>query len=242
MENYFFIISLISLVGIHQCVREGKTHGLPLSSSSDEILNEGCRIHGYLEVNKVSGNFHIAPGQSFEQHHIHVHSLRNLRLMTLNTSHRIDQLTFGERFPQQINPLSNTEEISKDSSILYHYYVKVVPTMYVFLDGKELMTNQYSATKHRKSIRNIFDSSDHQLPGVFVTYEISAIMVKFLEQKRSLAHFFTSLCAMIVSEQKLKIIAIFSSDFCVILGRYFYSLEFNRCLCVSWNASYAEEI
>ena len=43
-------------------------------------LNEGCRVHGHLEVNKVSGNFHIAPGQSYQEHHVHVHSIRNIRL------------------------------------------------------------------------------------------------------------------------------------------------------------------
>jgi hypothetical protein len=165
-------------------------------------LNEGCRVHGYLEVNKVAGNFHIAPGQSFEQHHVHVHSLRNIRLNMLNTSHYVDDLAFGERFPNQINPLSNTKQIttSRDNNgpILFHYYVKIVPSAYVFLNQTQLITNQYSVTKHRKIIKNIHDSSDNQLPGTFFTYEISAIMVKFVEQKRSLTHFLTSLCAIIV--------------------------------------------
>lgn len=36
------------------------------------LLNsgEGCRLVGHLEVNKVSGNFHIAPGISFQQNHM----------------------------------------------------------------------------------------------------------------------------------------------------------------------------
>ena len=169
--------------------------------SNDNLtqVNEGCRIHGHLEVNKVAGNFHIAPGQSFQQHHVHVHSLRNLRLNVLNTTHYIHELTFGQGFPKQINPLSRTEQISRDGAVLYHYYVKIVPSTYVFLNGTQLLTNQYSVTKHRKVIRNLFDSSDHQLPGAFFTYEISAIMVKFVEQKRSLAQFLTSLCAIVVS-------------------------------------------
>lgn len=32
---------------------------------------EGCRVYGVLKVNKVAGNFHIAPGKSFQQHHVH---------------------------------------------------------------------------------------------------------------------------------------------------------------------------
>ena len=34
--------------------------------------------------------------------------------------------------------------------------------------------------------------------GTFFTYEISAIMVKFVEQRRSLTYFLTTLCAIIV--------------------------------------------
>jgi hypothetical protein len=33
--------------------------------------NEGCDVYGYLEVNKVAGNFHFAPGKSFQQQHVH---------------------------------------------------------------------------------------------------------------------------------------------------------------------------
>lgn len=189
--------------GVHQCIREGKTIGMMNTNITD--LNEGCRLHGYLEVNKVAGNFHIAPGQSFQEHHIHIHSLKNLRLNALNTSHFINELTFGSSFPNQVNPLSQTKQIPNaqdGGSILYHYYVKIVPSMYVFLNQTQLITNQYSVTKHKKIIQNIFDSSDHQLPGAFFTYEISAIMVKFVEQQRSLAQFLTSLCAIIVRIEK----------------------------------------
>ena len=51
--------------GIAQCIREGWTDKLK------EQVNEGCRAHGYLEVSKVAGNFHFAPGKSFQQHNVH---------------------------------------------------------------------------------------------------------------------------------------------------------------------------
>jgi len=202
-KSYF-----VYLAGVQQCIREGKAVGMFGANMNDNLteLNEGCRVHGHLEVNKVAGNFHIAPGQSFQEHHVHVHSLKNIRLNMLNTTHYIDELTFGKYFPNQINPLSNTKQITNShdgGSILYHYYVKIVPSIYVFLNQTQLITNQYSVTKHKKIIKNIYDSSDHQLPGTFFTYEISAIMVKFVEQKRSLAHFLTSLCAIIVRTKLL---------------------------------------
>ncbi|CAF4842736.1 unnamed protein product, partial [Rotaria sp. Silwood2] len=111
---------------VQQCVREGQAIGMLSANSPDNLtqMNEGCRVHGYLEVNKVAGNFHIAPGQSFQQHHVHVHSLRNIRLNLLNTTHYIDDLSFGEYFPNQINPLSNSKQIANTGAVLFHYYVK----------------------------------------------------------------------------------------------------------------------
>lgn len=49
-----------SIYGI-QCQREGFVERVK------EEHGEGCNIHGSLEVNKVAGNFHFAPGKSF--HH-----------------------------------------------------------------------------------------------------------------------------------------------------------------------------
>lgn len=48
-----------------QCTREGWKDKL------ETQRNEGCLVTGHLEVNKVAGNFHFAPGKSFQQHHVH---------------------------------------------------------------------------------------------------------------------------------------------------------------------------
>jgi hypothetical protein len=194
----YFIKFFSLLAGVQQCIREGQAVGM-IGADSNGSLNEGCRVHGHLEVNKVAGNFHIAPGQSFEQRNYHVHSLRNIRLNMLNTTHYISDLSFGEYFPNQVNPLSDTRQVTNEGAVLFHYYVKVVPSTYVFLNKTELRTNQYSVTKHRKVIQNILEGNSHQLPGTFFTYEISAIMVKFVERQRSLAQFLTSSCAIIVT-------------------------------------------
>lgn len=34
---------------------------------------EGCNLEGFIQVNKVSGNFHVAPGRSFAMNNMHVH-------------------------------------------------------------------------------------------------------------------------------------------------------------------------
>ncbi len=51
--------------GIEQCVKEGWT------SQIQEQRTEGCRVMGTIHVSKVAGNFHFAPGKSFQQHSVH---------------------------------------------------------------------------------------------------------------------------------------------------------------------------
>lgn len=34
-------------------------------------FTQGCQIYGYMEVNRVGGSFHIAPGDSFSVNHVH---------------------------------------------------------------------------------------------------------------------------------------------------------------------------
>ena len=50
---------------IEQCEKEGWT------AQIKEQMNEGCRVYGSIDVSKVAGNFHFAPGKSFQQHSVH---------------------------------------------------------------------------------------------------------------------------------------------------------------------------
>jgi hypothetical protein len=77
---------------------------------------------------------------------------------------------------------------------LVRYYVKVVPTTYDSLSGAVLNTNQFSVTEH---FRSVSSREGQGLPGVFFFYELSPIMVKFTETRKSLPHFLTQLCAIL---------------------------------------------
>ena len=48
--------------------------------------------HGFLLVNKVAGNFHFAPGKSFQQHNVHIHDLQPFGRSVFNMSHEIRHL------------------------------------------------------------------------------------------------------------------------------------------------------
>ncbi|KAE8298873.1 Endoplasmic reticulum-Golgi intermediate compartment protein 3 [Larimichthys crocea] len=149
---------------------------------------------------QVAGNFHFAPGKSFQQSHVHVHAveihdLQSFGLDNINMTHLIKHLSFGKDYPGIINPLDDTDVTAPQASMMYQYFVKIVPTIYVKTDGEVVKTNQFSVTRHEKVANGLI--GDQGLPGVFVLYELSPMMVKFTEKHRSFTHFLTGVCAII---------------------------------------------
>lgn len=176
-----------------QCKDEKKLD----SAHAKRAFDEGCNIFGSIEVNRMGGSFHIAPGRSFSINHIHVHDVQPFSSAKFNTSHRINKLTFGDEFGYgHTNPLDNLEVTSKETAIMYQYFLKIVPTMYVPAGGAPILhTNQFSVTTHQKSAMAI--SGESAMPGVFFSYELSPLMVKFTEKSNSFSHFLVNVCGII---------------------------------------------
>lgn len=143
---------------VEQCEREHYGERL------DSQRKEGCRIEGGIRVNKVVGNFHIAPGRSFSNGNMHVHDLNNYFDTPVPGghvfSHVIHHLRFGPEIPEAVskkmgskslpwtnhhsNPLDNTEQITAEAAYNFMYFVKVVSTSYLPLgwEKKNLGTFQ----------------------------------------------------------------------------------------------------
>jgi endoplasmic reticulum-Golgi intermediate compartment protein 3 len=125
--------------GVEQCVREGYGERL------DAQRKEGCRIEGGLRVNKVVGNFHVAPGRSFSNGNMHVHDLNNYFDTPVEGghtfSHQIHELHFGPKLPLEVsgkwsdhhheNPLDQTEQSTNEPAFNFMYFVKVVSTSFI---------------------------------------------------------------------------------------------------------------
>jgi hypothetical protein len=159
-------------------------------------IHEGCNLFGFLEVNKVAGNFHVAPGKAFQSPQGQlVHEFKPFDTHTYNVSHIIHSLSFGVHYPSRVNPLDGSQAILKDGSGVFQYFVKVVPTTYEFAGGPSLDSCQYSVTDQFKSAHD--PSKGFVLPGVFFIYDISPIKVKFTEKQQSFTYFLTSLCAIV---------------------------------------------
>ncbi|XP_074582256.1 uncharacterized protein LOC141838624 [Curcuma longa] len=173
---------------IDQCKREGF-----LQKIKDEE-GEGCNIYGFLEVNKVGGNFHFAPGKSFQQSNMHVHDLLPFQKESFNISHKINKLSFGEYFPGVVNPLDGVQWVQQTPYGMYQYFIKVVPTVYTDINGHAIQTNQFSVTEH---FRNDDTGRLHSVPGVFFFYDLSPIKVTFTEAHVSFLHLLTNVCAIV---------------------------------------------
>eukprot|EP00798_Chlamydomonas_sp_ICE-L_P025639 gene25639-11297_t len=169
--------------------------------SVKESKGEGCKLWGSLVVNKVAGNFHFAPGRSFQQGGMHIHDIAPFGDAEMDFTHTITKLSFGPDYPGMKNPLDGLRVKSKsqggkDASGMYQYFVKVVPTLYTSLKApnKAIHTNQYSVTEN---FRESSGGMGRSLPGLFVFYDLSPIKVSVSEQKTSFMHFITSVCAIV---------------------------------------------
>lgn len=68
-------------------------------------------------------------------------------------------------------------------AIMFQYFIKIVPTMFVPESGATLHTNQFSVTTHQKSASGS-NAESGGMPGVFFSYELSPLMVKFTEKSK----------------------------------------------------------
>lgn len=175
---------------IAQCVDENYMD--TLKNQKDE----GCQLSGYFKINKVRGNFHIAVGRAVSSEHSHVHDMEMFSFMNFfNLSHKINKLSFGTEFPDQINILDGREKIwTGNESAMYQYHIKIVPSEYVYLDGRKISSNQYSVTESEMSLSQ---SARKGIPGVFFMYDISPMLVRVQEKTKSFSNYLATLCVII---------------------------------------------
>lgn len=174
--------------------------GLPYYHILDTAIqckdNVGCMVHGDVLVSKVGGNVHVALGKSTVRESKHVHEF-NIREVSdgFNTSHSIHRLQFGEQVVGTYSPLEGTTKIVRHGAYMFHYYIKLVPTLYT-ASGRTVYTHQYSVTDNEKNVL-VRKGELAGLPGVFLVYEFTPFMVQKVEKRIPFSHFITSICALV---------------------------------------------
>ena len=123
------------------------------------------------------------------------------------------ELSFGPYYPSLINPLDDMTALTENHFHRYQYFLSVVPTVYT-TDAKALrkmsdkyhespssgedglkdhakryakdtvFTNQYAVTEQSRKV------SEHNIPGVFIKYDIEPIALTIAEEWATLPSLF----------------------------------------------------
>ncbi len=170
-----------------------------LDAAKAQVKNkEGCQILGYIQVNKVPGNFHI----SMHSYHDIVMQAFDNSVTRLDLSHRIGHISFGDNrelmeirseFQEGVlTPLDGLKRNRAESVQLpvnYEYYIKVVPTTYHTLKGTEHYVHQFTVNTNEVVVNSF--------PAVYFRYDLSPVTVKFTQVKESFFHFMVQVCAIV---------------------------------------------
>ncbi|KAI9188195.1 ER-derived vesicles protein erv46 [Blastocladiella emersonii ATCC 22665] len=177
---------------MEQCIREGYDEKMKAQ------MAEGCNIYGHLNINKVAGNFHLAPGRTFQQAQGHIHDMMALLDRQFDFTHTIHYLSFGPKVKDMHNPLDGvTLQTLNGHSHLIQYFLKVVGTEYRLTNGTTVATNQFSVTEHARDVAGPGGIGHLALPGIFFNYDISPMRVIHEESHHTFMYFLTSVCAVV---------------------------------------------
>lgn len=198
--------------GIEQCEREGYVKKV------NERLNEGCRVRGTAQLNRVGGNLHFAPGSgtSMAGRHVHDMSLFDKYPDKFSFAHEIRHFAFGDDSHEleQIfandkhdhtttHPLDGITADAHEKYQMYTYHLKVVNTRFEYISGKVIETNEFSATQHHRPLNGGPDLENPKvlharggIPGLFFYLDISPLkIINREEYNKSFSAFILSLCS-----------------------------------------------
>mmetsp|Transcript_28622 Transcript_28622/g.46050 ORF Transcript_28622/g.46050 Transcript_28622/m.46050 type:complete len:347 (+) Transcript_28622:126-1166(+) len=163
---------------------------------------EGCRVAGYVKVNKVPGNVHLSTYS-----HSYLFGSLYQETRKINVSHIINHISFGTdrdidyvqtnyKGTGHVTPLDGVSAIVGEKkegggidSAIFEYYTKVVPTTYRPLDKDQLSVYQFTANSNR--------IVNQQMPSLYLRYDFSPVTVLYTEQRESTSHFLVQICAVI---------------------------------------------
>lgn len=197
-------------VSVEQCAAER------VRLAATAASREGCNIYSTFSVARVTGSLHFIPGRAFHALGRRMHDLMGETVNRLNLTHTIHALEFGRPFPGQRSPLDGwVATPPPDAAVAgrFSYFVKLVPTRFqsasalLAAAGSAVDSNQYAVTQHYTARAGTAKegeaagggggSTQDLLPGVFVTYDLSPIMIHVARVRPypSVVHLALQLCA-----------------------------------------------
>jgi hypothetical protein len=151
-------------------------------------LDEKCLIKGKISVNKVSGQFHIAPGRNdLEPGQVEHHHDLSFTFPNLDMSHKIERIRFGPDIPTAHTPLTGLSMRHHGNGPMeYHYHLMATPLVHIY-NGKERARGyEYTTMITQAHI------SPGMAPGIFFDYRFTPYGVVVNAVSRSFGQYLTS--------------------------------------------------
>uniref|UniRef100_A0A673FFE1 Endoplasmic reticulum-Golgi intermediate compartment protein n=1 Tax=Sinocyclocheilus rhinocerous TaxID=307959 RepID=A0A673FFE1_9TELE len=135
------------LVGLDIQDEMGRHEVGHIDNSMKVPLNNGhgCRFEGEFSINKVPGNFHVSTHSATAQP------------QSPDMTHIIHKLAFGEKLQVQhvqgaFNALGGANRLQSNALASHDYILKIVPTVYEDLGGKQRFSYQYTVANKKIQI------------------------------------------------------------------------------------------
>ncbi|XP_052225119.1 endoplasmic reticulum-Golgi intermediate compartment protein 1-like [Dreissena polymorpha] len=185
-------------MGRHEVGFQDNTEKIPMYDDN------GCRMETHFLINKVPGNFHVSTHSAKSQptagdmRHV-VHKLRfGMDLEagkdvkgSFNPMESLDKAGGnGKEVRGSFNPMESLDKAGGNAQATHDYIVRVVPSVYVSMNGNKRFPYQYTYSYREKLIAN-------KNPAVWFKYQLSPITVQYREMRKPLYHFLTTVCAII---------------------------------------------
>ncbi|XP_061642655.1 endoplasmic reticulum-Golgi intermediate compartment protein 1 isoform X3 [Phyllopteryx taeniolatus] len=172
------------LVGLDIQDEMGRHEVGHIDNSMKVALNHGagCRFEGEFAINKVPGNFHVSTHGATAQP------------QTPDMTHTIHKLSFGEKLQVlkvqgAFNALGGADKLASNPLASHDYILKIVPTVYEDLSGKQRFSYQYTVANKEYVA---YSHTGRIIPAIWFRYDLSPITVKYTERRQPLYRFITS--------------------------------------------------
>eukprot|EP00930_Biecheleria_cincta_P059240 TRINITY_DN44995_c0_g1_i1.p1 TRINITY_DN44995_c0_g1~~TRINITY_DN44995_c0_g1_i1.p1 ORF type:complete len:665 (-),score=79.68 TRINITY_DN44995_c0_g1_i1:128-2098(-) len=149
---------------------------------------ESCRIHGYFDVNRVPGNFHIGTHGTAAPSYLSFYDEPSPPQQ--NMRHTINFLSFVDVSQGQL--LNNTQPLDGFESpraFTFQYYLTISPATDRRKDGTALHGYQFRASS--------FVTNELIGPAVFFRMEMDPIRVTYYTEEVRFSKFIVSICAVV---------------------------------------------
>ncbi|XP_066185469.1 endoplasmic reticulum-Golgi intermediate compartment protein 1 isoform X3 [Sylvia atricapilla] len=92
------------------------------------------------------------------------------------------------------NALEGADKLSSNPLASHDYILKIVPTVYEDMSGKQRYSYQYTVANKEYVA---YSHTGRIIPAIWFRYDLSPITVKYTERRQPLYRFITSICAII---------------------------------------------